>query len=98
MLHGSTWNCCTNEWIMLNENTWKHLTVCKQMSSCSFKNNVTDKLFAYKSYIFEILYIYGIKLLTRVDMPWNTTKPNTMCKCKNYCDMFKEFEITVTTM
>ena len=33
---------------MLESNTWNHLTVCKQMSSGSFKN-VTSKLFAYKS-------------------------------------------------
>ena len=34
-------------------NTWNHLTVCKQMSSGSFKT-VIYKLFFYKSYIFDI--------------------------------------------
>ena len=27
--------------------TWNHLTVCKQMSSYSFENKVTSKIFAY---------------------------------------------------
>ena len=34
---------------MLNSNTWNHLTMCKQMNSDSFKNNLTYKLFTYKS-------------------------------------------------
>ena len=35
-----------------NNNTWNHLTACKQISSNnSFKNKVTSKLFAYKSFI-----------------------------------------------
>ena len=33
----------------INSNTCNHLIVCKQISSVSFKN-VTNKLFAYKSY------------------------------------------------
>ena len=33
--------------LKLNSNTQKHLTVCKQMDSNSFKNKVTYKLFAY---------------------------------------------------
>ena len=39
------------ELLELHNNTWNHLTVCKQMSSGSFKNNATYKLFIYKSYI-----------------------------------------------
>ena len=31
--------------------TWNHLTVCKQMSTGLLKNDVTNKLFAYKSYV-----------------------------------------------
>ena len=38
---------------MLNSTTWNYLTVCKQMSSKnSFKNKITKKVFAYKSYIY----------------------------------------------
>ena len=40
------------ELLVLNSNTWKCLTVYKQMSSGLFKNNVTYKLFIQKSYIF----------------------------------------------
>ena len=40
-----------------NSSTWNNLTVCKQISSGSCKNNVTNKLFVHKLYI----YIY-IKL------------------------------------
>ena len=32
-------------------NTLNHLTMCKQMSSKLFRNNVSFKLFTYKSYI-----------------------------------------------
>ena len=34
--------------LVLNSSTWTHLTVCKQMSSDSFKDNITNKLFANK--------------------------------------------------
>ena len=45
------------KWLILNNNTWKHLTVCKQMTSTNlFKNKVTYKQFASKSYIY--IYIY----------------------------------------
>ena len=37
---------------MLNSSTWNHFTVSKNLRSGSFKNNITYKLFAYKSYIF----------------------------------------------
>ena len=37
-----------------NDNGGNHFSVCKQMRSGLFKNNVTYLLFAYKSYI----YIY----------------------------------------
>ena len=40
------------ELLVLDGNTWKHLTVCEQMSSNSFKNKITNKLFAYKPYIY----------------------------------------------
>ena len=50
-----TWNhfCCIGLFV-LNSNTLNYLTECKQMSSGSFKNIVTYKLFIYKSYIFNI--------------------------------------------
>ena len=37
---------------MLDNNIWNDSTVCKQMSSGSFKN-VTNELFVYKSFIFN---------------------------------------------
>ena len=37
--------------------TWNHLTVCKQTSSVSFKN-VSEKLFVYKSYIFNVCALF----------------------------------------
>ena len=40
------------ELLMLNSNTWNNLSECKQMNFNSFlKNQVTYKLFAYKSFI-----------------------------------------------
>ena len=36
------------ELLMLNSNTWNYLTVCKQMNSGLFKNDITNKLFGYK--------------------------------------------------
>ena len=39
------------ELLVLNNNTWNHLTMCKQMSSGLFKNKVSYKLFSYKSYL-----------------------------------------------
>ena len=38
---------------MLDNDTWKLLTVCKQMSSNLSKNKVTYKLFGYKPYIYK---------------------------------------------
>ena len=37
--------------------TIHHLTVCKQMSSDSFKNKVTYKLLTKKSYIYIYIYV-----------------------------------------
>ena len=39
------------ELLVLDRNTWNHLTVCKEMSFDLFKN-VTSKLFTYKSYTY----------------------------------------------
>ena len=36
-----------------------NLTVCKQISSGSFKNNIIHKLFAYKLYIYIYRYRYN---------------------------------------
>ena len=47
---------------MLDNITWNHLTVWKQMSSGFFKNDVTYKLFIYKSYIY--IYIKRERELT----------------------------------
>ena len=38
---------------MLNSNTWNHLTVCKQISSNLFKNEITYKLYTEKSYMYK---------------------------------------------
>ena len=49
------------EWFILDRNKRNHLTVCKKMSSGSFKN-VIDKMYL------EIIYIYTytyIKILSR---------------------------------
>ena len=40
---------------MLYNNTWNHLTVCKQISFGSFKNVIYKQF--YESYIFNI-YMY----------------------------------------
>ena len=50
-----------NDWhqielLVLMSNTWNPLIVCKQRRSV--KNNVNNKLFAYKSYIYIYIYIY----------------------------------------
>ena len=45
---------------MLDNNNWKHLTVCKPMRSCSFKNNAINKLFANTLYIY--IYVYIVQL------------------------------------
>ena len=60
---------------MLDWNTWNHLTVCKQMSANSFKNKVTNKLFAYKS----STQIYIDKIWHEITYSgWFTIKPNNL--------------------
>ena len=56
---------------MLDSNTWNHLTVCKQMSSGSFKNNVAYKIFAYKLYTYIYIYIYSIFFLKEISKTHN---------------------------
>ena len=34
--------------ILVDRNTWNHLTVCKQISPNSFKNEITYKVFTDK--------------------------------------------------
>ena len=46
-------------WLVLDNNIWNHLTVCKQISSGSFKNNVTYQVITYKLYIYIYIYIYS---------------------------------------
>ena len=41
-------NTNIRELLTLNNNTRNLFTVCKHMSSVSFKSNVSNKLFAYK--------------------------------------------------
>ena len=54
---------------MLNSYAWNHLTVCKQMSSNLLRNQVTYKLFVYKSYIKTW---FAVKQPIRIDMSQNT--------------------------
>ena len=42
--------------LMSDKNIWNWLTSCKQMSSGMFKNNVTYKLFTFKSDIFVVYW------------------------------------------
>ena len=42
------------ELLVLDNSTWSNLIVWKQISSCSFKNKVTYKLFVYKYKGFDI--------------------------------------------
>ena len=51
-------NCVKINLFVVDNNNSNHLTVCKQMSSDSFKNDVTNKSFAYKPYIYIYLSIY----------------------------------------
>ena len=41
-------DCVQIQLLVFDSNTWNHLTLCKQMMSALFKNNVTYKLFIYK--------------------------------------------------
>ena len=38
---------------MLDNKTWNHLTLCKEIISGLFKNNASYKLFTYKSCMYE---------------------------------------------
>ena len=38
---------------MLNNNTWNHLTMCKQMTTKSFENKVSYNLLVYKYCIYK---------------------------------------------
>ena len=62
-------------WIINISNTWIHLTVCKEMSSGSFKN-ITYTLFVYKSYIFNICINRTCSYGNDLDM-----YPATTCDC-----------------
>ena len=67
------------ELLVLDSSTWNHLTVCKQMSSGSFENNVTYKLFTYKSYIWGSLnkfpdFFRLARLL--IVHTWNSSPPS----------------------
>ena len=55
---------------MLNDNTGNHLTLNKQMSSRSYNDNVTSKLFAYKSYI-QYMYKQDLTLNNPQTQPNN---------------------------
>ena len=54
------------ELLVLDNNNWSYLTVCKQMSSDLFKNNVTYKLLAYKLKIwYECINRIWLKITRR---------------------------------
>ena len=59
------------ELFVLDYNTWNHLTVYKQISSGSFKSNVTYKLFTYKLcvYVYILVWFYGISTIVGCLMP-----------------------------
>ena len=59
--------------MVLNSNTWNNVTVCKQMSSNSFKIKFTYKLFA-KKYI--CMYRHTEDLALNNDKGWYAIKPN----------------------
>ena len=64
----------------INSKTWKHITVCKQMSSSLFKN-VTNNLFTYKSYIYipTILHKWDVtqgQFLSKVQQVWIQSFPS----------------------
>ena len=46
-------NCVQIKLLVLDRNTWNHLTVCERMTSASFKNVI------YKSYIFDMYISIG---------------------------------------
>ena len=48
---------CSVELLSLNSNTWNHLTVCKQISSGSFKN------FEEQSIRLQIKYTYHMCMI-----------------------------------
>ena len=64
----------------LNINTWNYLNAIKQTNSGLFKNNVTYKLFIYKSYIFNIyiyIYIKDLVLNNLQSLIWRKTNQPT---------------------
>ena len=66
--------------ITLYRNTWNHLTVCQQMSSSSFKNKVTCKLFIQAAVVSILLY--GCTT-------WTLTKPLEKKLDSNYTRMLR---------
>ena len=56
--------------ICVNGNISKHLTVCRQMSSDSFKD-FTNELFVYKSYIYIYIYISACVCVCEQDLVLN---------------------------
>ena len=55
----------------INNNTWNHLTDYKQMNSGSFKNNVTYKLFTYKSHTHTHTHTHIYIYIYIKDLPLN---------------------------
>ena len=43
-------NCVQKEVLLLHWKTWNNLSLCKQISTGSFRNNDSNKIYAYKSY------------------------------------------------
>ena len=64
-----------------DSNTWNHITARKQVTSHSFKNNVTHKLLPYKTHthtrththththVYIYIYIYAFCFLKKLPMP-----------------------------
>ena len=48
--------------LLLHRNIWKHLTMCKQMSTCSFKKCYQQNMFTNHIYL---IYMY------KEDLAWN---------------------------
>ena len=61
--------------LILDYNNWNHLTVRKQISLSSFRDNVTYKLFAHKNNIWNL-----ITKKIWCDIKHNQTKPNQTSK------------------
>ena len=56
--------------------TWNHLTMCKYMSSSSFRNNVADQLFHLQIMYIWYVSMYKQDLALKTYKGWHNRKPN----------------------